>query len=256
MDASYSGIIYKLVKNPRQSLRSISNEMNISAQDLNYRLKRIKEEGIIKKYMIHVNPSYYGKKSIYMAFSEDRKYKGNVSSLIKCLEKTTVYGISGNENELREKSKEMIDVLGSPEMIYTPKILDTNLKRTKMDDEIIEQLKIDPMMKTQDIAKAINRKTSIVEKRLDYLLGKKIVSIIPKLDLSKLNTVLIAVFTDKINSIIKKLDESLMIINDEQSGIALSIEKNLMAARKVIENLREAESKIEVMIIYDYEFFE
>ncbi|AAT44113.1 hypothetical transcriptional regulatory protein [Picrophilus oshimae DSM 9789] len=231
-------------------------DLNISAQDLNYRMKKINEEGIIKKYMLHVNPAFYGKKSLYMAFSGDKIYHGRVSSVIKCLEKTTVYGLSGTDEELNKKSMEIVDMLGSPEMRYMPATLEPGVKRIKLDDMIIEQLRMDPLMRTQDIARALNKKYSTVKRRLDYLIEKRVISIIGKLDLSKLNTVILGIFTDRIKDIISRLDESLIIINDDQSGISLSIEKDIITAKSVIENLRKIDNKIEVMIIYDYEFFE
>lgn len=251
-----SRIIYMMVKNPRMSLRSMAMELNISSQDMNYRIKKIKEEGIIKKFMVHTNPAVYNMNSVYMAFQNSETYKGKVSSIIKCLEKITVYGFNGKPEELQEKKESMISEFGTPEMVYSPENKNIKIKITPVDIQIIEALKKNPLAKTKEIAEATGKKNAYVERRMKTLFDNKVVSIIPKLDLSKLNTVILGIFSSKIHEIDLKLEQNIIVVKDEISGIALSIQKDIYSAYKVIENIKKIDKAVEIMIVYDYDFFE
>ncbi len=256
MDYTDSRIIFRLLKNPRESFRSIALDLDISAQDMNYRIKKIKDEGIVKKYMLHVNPAIYGKNSLYLAFHNDEIYGGSVSSIIKCLEKIVVYGFSGSEDEIYEIKKDMIDSLGKPVMEYRPATVTGNISASALDLQIINVLKNDPLKKSSDISRMLDVKSATVEKRIEKLKDSKLISIIPKLDLSKLNIVILGIFTSKLETIQKELCESFLVINDRVSGISLSIEKDIYSANSKIQKMKKIDKNIETMIIYDYDFFE
>ncbi|WMT50554.1 MAG: winged helix-turn-helix transcriptional regulator [Ferroplasma sp.] len=256
MDYTDSRIIFRLLKNPRESLSSIASDLDISAQDMNYRVKKIKEDGIIKRYMLHVNPAVYGKNSLYLAFQNDKTYPGSVSSIIKCLEKIVVYGFSGTEDELHQRKKDMEDSLGTPVMEYRPKAFTGNSLVSPLDLQIINVLRNDPMKKSPDISRILDVKSSTVEKRIDRLRENKLISIIPKLDLSKINIVILGIFTTRPETIEKELDESFFVVNDRVSGISLSIEKDIYSANSIIQKIKKIDKNIETMVIYDYDFFE
>lgn|GEM_PF-6788234 len=257
MDQIDGEIIYRMIKNPRGKLRQMAFDLNISPQDLNYRLKKIMENGLVKKFMLHINPILFDKKSLYLAFHTQDVYEGKVSSVIKCFEKTTVYGLSGNDTELERKKKEMINVLGEPAMVYIPNIM---VKGTSsvlpLDYRIIEGLKRNPLAKSTEIAEKIGEKTSTIERRIETLIDRKLITIIPKIDLSKLNTVILGIFSSRINEIISKLDKHLLVINDESSGLSLTIERDIYSAKRTVNELKKIDSSLEVMLIYDYDFFE
>ena len=256
MDYTDSRIIFRLLKNPRESFSSIASDLDISAQDMNYRVKKIRDEGIIKKYMLHVNPAVYGKDSLYLAFHNDKIYKGPVSSVIKCLEKVVVYGFSGTDSEINERKKEMVDSLGMPVMEYSPKIYTGNASVSPLDLQIINVLRNDPMKKSPDISRILEVKSTTVEKRIEKLRENRIISIIPKLDLSKINIVILGIFSSRSETIERELDDSFFVVNDPVSGISLSIEKDIYSANSIIQKIKKIDKNIETMVIYDYDFFE
>lgn len=256
MDYTDSRIVFRLLKNPRESLRSIASELDISAQDMNYRMKKIKDEGIVRKFMLHVNPVVYGRSSLYLAFQNNEIYSGAVSSIIRCLEKTVVYGFSGTKEELEDKKMDMINSLGHPVMEYSPGNDKKKVSTGEFDIQIINILRTDPLKKSSDIARILDIKSQVVEKRIERLFGAKMISIIPKLDLSKLNIVILGIFTSRLEEIQEELDGSFLVINDKVSGISLSIEKDIYSANSKIQKLKKIDKSLETMIIYDYDFFE
>ncbi len=52
MDYIDSRIVLSLLRSPRESFRRIAMDLNISAQDMNYRIKRIMGSGIVKKIYV------------------------------------------------------------------------------------------------------------------------------------------------------------------------------------------------------------
>jgi DNA-binding Lrp family transcriptional regulator len=256
MDYTDSRIIFRLLRNPRESLRGIASDLDISAQDMNYRMKKIKDESIVRKYMLHVNPVIYGRSSLYLAFHNNEIYSGAVSSIIKCLEKTVVYGFSGTKEELEEKKMNMINYLGHPVMEYSPGNDNRKISTGELDMQIINILRTDPLKKSSDVARILDIKSSVVEKRIERLLDSKLISIIPKLDLSKLNVVILGIFSSRLEEIQEELGDSFLVINDKVSGIILSIERDIYSANSKIQKLKKIDNDLDTMIIYDYDFFE
>jgi len=256
MDYIDSKIVFRLFKNPREPLRKIALDIDITPQDMSYRMRRIKDEGIVKKFMFHVNPVIYGKTSLYLAFQNNQIYSGSVSSIIKCLEKTVVYGFSGTQEELENRKVDMVNSLGKPVMEYRPGNISKSIHLSELDMQIINILRKDPLKKSQDISSILDVKSTIIDRRIERLFDGGIVSIIPKLDLSKLNIVILGIFTSNLDEIQEELEDSFLVINDESSGISLSIEKDIYSANSKIQKLKKIDKSLETMIIYDYDFFE
>ncbi len=206
--------------------------------------------------MLHVNPAVYGKRSLYLAFHNNEIYSGSVSAIIKCLEKIVVYGFSGSEDEIFKIKDDMMNSLGNPVMEYTPEYPRERISINDLDLQIINILKKEPLKKSSEIAQIIDSRSSLVERRIKRLLDNKLISIIPKLDLSKLNIIILGIFTSNLEKLNDELDESFMVINDRVSGISLSVENDIYSANAKIQKIKKIDKNIETMIIYDYDFFE
>ena len=153
MDDTDKRILFNTLRNPRGRLSDLSEGTELSEQDVHYRLKRIRENSILERYMLHVNPKIYGNQAFYMAFATDAEYPGKVDAVIRCFEKLTVFGISGTENELTNKIGEMKSYLGNPVMEYSPKQDSVSLQLSALDSFILKVLSRDSMTPTTTIAK-------------------------------------------------------------------------------------------------------
>lgn len=255
MDDIDNRILFNILKNPRGRLSDFSSGTSLSDQDIHYRLKRIKENDVLQKYMPHINPKIYGNQQIYMAFATDSKYPGTVDSIIRCFEKLTVYGISGNENGITDKIKELKTYLGTPVMEYSPKQDAVPLQLTPLDSFILKILSRDPMTPTSIIAKEADRKVKQIESRIKYMEMHRIYSIIPKINLSKVNLVIVAFFSSNVEEITDSIDQDLVIVTDSVSGLVLIFEQNLINAKSIVNKIKRVDDKLDVMVVYDYEFF-
>ncbi len=255
MDDTDNAILFCMLKNPGNSLKNISEETGISQQDIYYRLKNIRSQGILKDYMIHLNPEIYGKRQMFAAFMSSKEYKGKVDIIIRCFESLTVYGISGNDDEINSQLNEMKSLLGNPVMEYSPRQPAENINLSKLDFDILDAIKKDPSLNTMALSKLLKKKTEKISGRLDFMTKNSIYSIIPRIDLSRTNIVITAFFSSAVADVLKAINEDLVIIKDPVSGIVLVFEENLEKARKVVSRVKEIDSGLDVMIVYDYIFY-
>ncbi|WMT50712.1 MAG: hypothetical protein RE471_06955 [Ferroplasma sp.] len=255
MDDTDNRILFNMLRNPRGRLSDLSEGTQLSEQDVHYRLKRIRENSILERYMLHVNPKIYGNQAFYMAFATDTEYPGQVDAVIRCFEKLTVFGISGTENELTKKIGEMKSYLGNPVMEYSPKQDSVPLQLSALDSFILKVLSRDPMTPAATIAREAEKRVKQIESRLDYMERHNVYSIIPKINLSKVNLVLVAFFSNNVEEITDSIDQDLVLIQDSISGLVLIFEQNLMNAKSIVNKIKRVDSGLDVMLVYDYNFF-
>ena len=128
MDASDKKIIYYLLKDGRTPQRKIASSIGISAQALNYRMTKLMDDGILKRFVLRVHPNFYGKRNGFAAFIGDGKYTGDVVSKFHCLEKINLYEFDGQGlDEVESKIDSAVKVLGEPIMKYIPHFSGKNL---------------------------------------------------------------------------------------------------------------------------------
>ncbi len=247
-------IIYNIIANPRRTKRELASSLNMSSQDLNYKLNRIKDENIIQRYMVHVNPLFIGEKSLYLAYENSTPPPVNPDISIKCLEKINVYGYIGNDEKLKELKNRMDNLYGEPVMVYSPASNDPGIKRTAMDDLIINKLRENPLASGADLSKALDVSYKKVNRRLDMLLKSRAVNIIPKVDMSKLNIFFLGIFSSKMDKIKEKYGNYVIQVDGSERGFGITIEPDIISARKKVEVIRSIDKDTDVMIIYDYEF--
>lgn len=257
MDAEDKKIIYYLLKDGRMPQRKIASSIGISAQALNYRMKKLIDDGILKKFVLRVHPNFYGRRNGFAAFIGDGKYDGDVVSKFHCLEKINLYEFDGiGLDEVESKIDNAVKVLGEPIMKYIPPPIDSEITPGNLDKGILEILKKDPRIKLSDIAQELGVPYMTAKRRLDLMKSRGLASVVPLVDLSRGDIVIFSLFSKKF-SILKPLleDYSLFFVSDEEKGIFVCYSDNLSNAKAAITRVRDIDSEAEVMIIYEYEFF-
>jgi DNA-binding Lrp family transcriptional regulator len=257
MEASDKKIIYFLLKDGRTPQRKIASSIGISAQALNYRMTKLIENGILKRFVLRIHPNFYGKMNGFAAFIGDGKYNGDVVSKFHCLEKINIYEFDGQGlEEVESKIKNAVNVLGEPIMKYIPQPRNLGIQAGDLDKRILEIMKKDPRIKISDIAQKLGLSYTIVKRRLDLMKSKGLASVVPLVDLSRGDIVIFSIFSRKF-SILKPLldDYSLFVVSDKENGIFVCYSDNLSNAKGAITRVRDSDSEAEVMIIYEYEFY-
>jgi DNA-binding Lrp family transcriptional regulator len=256
MDWTDKNIIQLLLKDGRIPQKRIADELKISPQALKYRFNKLIDDGIIKKFVLHVNPEFYGNTQGFAAFITDHDYNDDIFSRFRCLEDISIFGFHGNDkNELERILKKAYDKLGPPIMNYTPPASAKLINVSDLDRKVIEALRVDPRISVASLAKKLNISSSSAKKRIERLKEKRIASVIPILDLSKTDAVIFLIFSNKPESIMPAIERSLIFqISDSTAGIAVCFSESLDAAKKLIVNARKMDEKSRVMVVYDYDF--
>ena len=257
MDASDKKIIYYLLKDGRTPQRKIASSLGISTQALNYRMSKLIDEGILRKFVLRVHPNFYGRRNGFAAFIGDCKYDGEVTLKFHCLEKINLYEFDGNGlEEVETKIESAMKVLGEPIMKYIPPARNDNINIGSLDTKILDILRKDPRIKLSDIAQALDVPYMTAKRRLDLMKSKGLASVIPVVDLSKSDIVIFSIFTTKFGILNPVLvDYSLFVVSGEENGLFLCYSDNLSNAKAAIARIREIDPEAEVMIIYEYEFY-
>lgn len=256
MDNVDKKLLYFLLKDARMPLRKIAEELGISAQALNYRMAKLYETGVIRKYSLHVNPKIYGKVNGFAAYKNDRYMSPNVISKFKCLEEITIYEFAANTmEELEDEIRKAETFAGLPIMKYIPEQRDMKMNIGETDRRILEYLKKDPRMSVVNLAKELGLANSSVRKRINLMEKNHVIAATTEIDLSKTDIVLFSIISKNVRNLIPVItDQPILVISDRDNGILVCFSENLKQARYVIENSRKTDPSAEVMVVYDYEF--
>jgi Lrp/AsnC family transcriptional regulator for asnA, asnC and gidA len=90
-------ILRSLRENARMSLQELSRKSGISDATIQFRLKRMKANGVIERFTIMANPAAtgYAVTAIMLVQTDNERQDQAVASLTKIPEITEVYGILG-----------------------------------------------------------------------------------------------------------------------------------------------------------------
>ncbi|SMD31266.1 winged helix-turn-helix transcriptional regulator [Picrophilus oshimae] len=254
MDEIDKRIIYYYLKDGRSSQRAISNELKISPQVLKYRFDKMVSSGIIKKFVLHIDPSLQNLSKAFVAVKSRYDLK-NIFAEISCLEEISIYGIYGTYDEIIDRIKDIKNKLGNLTMEYIPRIND-NINITPNDRLIIDELKKDPRKPASDIANDLNLSYKFVNRRIDYLMKKHLINVIPIIDLSMTDISIFAIFSSRFNEL-KNIINDISIINveDQNYGLAVLLSENLLNAKAIIDKCRSVDPNVNVMVVYNYSFY-
>ena len=149
----------------------------------------------------------------------------------------------------------MKSYLGDPVREYSPKQDSVPIQLSSLDSFILEVVSRDSMTPANIIAKESERKVKQIESRLDYMERHNIYNIIPKINLPKVNLVIVAFFSNNVEEITSYIDEELVIISDSISGLVLLFQQNLVNAKNVVNKIKYIDNNLDVMIVYYYDFY-
>ncbi len=256
MDLVDKRIIQILLNDGRIPQKKIADELGISAQALKYRFDKLIQDGVIKKFVLHVTPEFFGKNQGFAAFRTDQDYENDIFSRFKCLEDIAIFGFQGNsQKDLDDAMKRAYEKLGDPVMRYTPPSRGQFIRLSDTDVKLIDILRRDPRLSISSIAAELGISGASAKKRIERLREKRIASVIPILDLSKTDAVLFLLFSDNPSEIMPVILSSLIFqISDGKSGISVCFSDSLANAKMKINNVRKIDEKSEVMVVYDYDF--
>lgn len=257
MDETDRKILFELLKDGRVSQRLIAENIGISAQVLNYRLNRLIEDGVIRKFFLHIDPGISGKLEEFAAFKSEKQYEGNVSVKLNCLEEITLYGFLGETREdLSSEIEKASHFLGPPVMRYFPPQRPFSAKLKDLDMKIIELLRKDPRMPVSSIASTLEQPFPAIRRRLNYMKENRVFSVITQINLSTGSPVLYSIFSKILDRLPQSFySESVFSIKDSNAGFALLYANTLRDARATVTMVREKDPSAEVMVLYDYEFY-
>ena len=97
LDEVDRAILRSLRQNARMSLQEMSRKSGISDATIQFRLKRMKANGVIERFTITANPAAtgYAVTAIMLAQTDTEKHDQAVGALAEIPEITEVYGILG-----------------------------------------------------------------------------------------------------------------------------------------------------------------
>jgi len=253
MDAIDKKIILALFKDGRISQRKIAEEVGLSATSLNYRFNKLLEEKIIKSFSLYINPNFYGKYVGRVSFRNVRDMDADfINVKVKCLEETNFYEFEGSSIEdLKDKLSYMSKVLGEPKMIYIPD--QKPQKPSGVDIEIVKTLIKNPRMDVGEISKEINIPSKSILRRLNALINKNYIRIIPIVDLGKSGIVVFAIYSQAISKLefLRKCEFLRFVDNDR--GLVVCATDDIKEAESYIKEVRQLDPSSQVMTAIDYE---
>lgn len=197
MDNTDLQIMKELLQDSRQPIRKIGYNLNVSYNTVNNRIKRMKEQQIIDKFITTVNHEIFGYKKVYLLISginieqkENTEHynheifdilnlAGKISKWYMCVGQLNSFGILIKDdveekiNSIRKLVKTSIKILG----IQEPAKTRMELKRlSKTDLKLIYYLVKNPKITIDDLAENIEITTKTVKRRLDDLIKNKVIS--------------------------------------------------------------------------------
>ncbi|QIW24661.1 winged helix-turn-helix transcriptional regulator [Sulfolobus sp. S-194] len=253
MDSVDKKILLSLFKDGRISQRKIADEVKLSATSLNYRFNKLIEDKIIRSFVLYVNPNFYGKYVGRVSFKNIKDFDSSfVNVKVRCLEETTFYEIEGNSiNDLQDKISYMRKELGEYDMIYLSQ--QNPQKPSGVDIEIVKTLIKNPRMEIGEIAKEINIPSKTIIRRLNVLINKNLIKIIPEIDLSKSDIVVFGIFSSIVNKMEFLKQCEFLRFTDGDRGVVVCAVDNVKVAENYVSQVKMSDHNSKIMIATDYE---
>ncbi|MGC8727145.1 MAG: winged helix-turn-helix transcriptional regulator [Thermoplasmata archaeon] len=256
MDEIDREILISLLMEGGISQSEISKITGSSAQKINYRMKKMFEEGVIKNFRTHINPYFLNGMNLFVAYEGTNSIdmKG-IGSIFRCLERTDFYELQArNEKELFDLADFMSIKFGNKIMQYRPKVPEMRNKINYYDLLILRELINDPTINHLELSQILGIRASLIKKRINRMKSLRVFSIIPIIDLSKTDIFLFTIISgkrleDKVN-----VNNTILKIIEDNTSIYVGIEKSMSNIRENLSKIRKIDSNAEVMVVYDYDF--
>ncbi len=256
MDDIDRDILILLLKQGSISKSELSKITGSSPQKINYRMKKLYDDGIIKNFRVHINPYFLSGVNLFLAYegTTDIELKG-IGSVFRCLERTDFYEVQAkNERELLDIADFMNNKFGHRIMQYRPRIPEIRTKVNYYDLLILRELIKDPTLDSLKLSRTLGLKTSLVRKRMNSMNSVRAYSIVPIVDLTRADIYLYTIISstrvdDKVN-----INNAILKIIENETSIYVGIERSMSGIKNNVARIRKFDSKAEVMIVYDYDF--
>ncbi|MEM3851444.1 MAG: Lrp/AsnC family transcriptional regulator [Methanomassiliicoccales archaeon] len=250
-------LLHALFLDGRATLYKLSSITGMSVQLTRYRLRKLQEEGVLKRMHLFVHPNAVGKMVGFAAFTSSPAIHEDVFATFRCLERTTVFGFaSANEEDLRSIIGLHTASFGTPVMSYIPN-RQTLWDLSQEEFTVLRTMSADPRTAFSLLAKSTGLRAERIKRRFNALLARGVVKVIPIVDLERADIVLFAVITKSFQRLRDRLAGSTIFSFSEQDfGVVICMANTYGAARRVIEASRETDPDLEAMIVIDYDFGE
>jgi len=254
MDKIDKRIIIELFKG-NESLRHISEILNISPQAVHYRLNNLIKNGIFKGFRVYINPNVLGYLHSFIVIKGyDYGYElPYIISKFSCIEGFTIYEVIGRDEEELEKNKRRLLLLTRGEK-YMEINVNNIVNNSLIDRKIIYYIKSNPKITLNELSLKLNLSRKKIANRLKKLYNNGLIKKIPLVDLQKANIIVFSVFS---NSKINEFDDlKILEFSDSDKILIIGISENFLSLTRRIRNALEEDKNFIISIKYDYNIYE
>lgn len=253
MDSIDKRIILALFKDGRISQRKIAEEVGLSATSLNYRFNKLLEDKFIKKFSLYVDPNFYGKYVGRVSFKNLKDFDADfIDVRVKCLEETNFYQFEGSSiGDLQDKISYMTKSLGEPKMVYIPE--QNPQKPSGVDIQIVRTLIKNPRMDVGEISKEINIPSKTILRRLNVLINRNYIKVLPIVDLGKSDILVFGIFSNVVSKMEFLQKCQFLRFIDGDRGLVVCASGDLKEADTYVREVRQQDPLAQVMIATEYE---
>ncbi len=256
MDEIDRKILTILLKSGNKSMSSLSRDIGISVQLLNYRLNRMLQNSIIKGFRTYINPHFLGGKNLFVAYQGTQDLNlPRIGAVFKCLERTDFYEIQAmNHEELYETVNEMDMKFGKQIMRYEPRIETPVMNLSRLDLLILKELIKDPILKPGEISDRINIRGSLVMRKLRRMADLGLYRVLPIIDLSTTGIYVYVIISNSIFNGEIKSTETIIRIKDQDVFILVAVSDSISKIKSIYNTVKAKNREAELMLVYDYDF--
>ena len=173
-------ILSRLLNNCRESDRQIGRELGVSGGAVNARIRKMRESGIIERFIVKVEPPVRGHGVLYIVVSgqdtqnimDQIRLVGDPFFIVPCIGRITVCSIvirDDFEQKIKLANRLMKDVRVLSIFEAENPGHDANL--TKTDLEILERLMINPRQKIEELSRGTGLSTKTITRCIEKLHG-------------------------------------------------------------------------------------
>jgi len=256
MDEIDREILISLLMKGGISQSEISKMIGSSTQRINYRMKKMFEEGIIKNFKVHINPYFLNGMNLFVAYEGTKNIDlRGIGSVFRCLERTDFYELQAmNEKELLDLTNYMSVEFGNKIMQYKPRVPELKNKINYYDLLILRELLKNPTINYIKLSQILGIRAPLIRKRINRMKSMGVFSIIPIIDLSKTDIFLFTIISGRRLENKLNVSNTILKIIDDNASIYVGIEKSMSNIRKKLSYVRKIDKNAEVMVVYDYDF--
>ncbi len=256
MDEIDREILISLLMKGGISQSEISKMIGSSTQRINYRMKKMLEEGIIKNFKVHINPYFLNGMNLFVAYEGTKNIDlRGIGSVFRCLERTDFYELQAmNEKELLDLTNYMSVEFGNKIMQYRPRVPELKNKINYYDLLILRELLKNPTIDYIKLSQILGIRAPFIRKRINRMKSMGVFSIIPIIDLSKTDIFLFTIISGRRLENKLNVSNTILKIIDDNASIYVGIEKSMSNIRKNLSYVRKIDKNAEVMVVYDYDF--